>query len=139
MKIKLLDENCRPYKKYTSDAGWDLKARIDAEIVIHPKGIVTVPIGVCVEIPEGFVGDIRPRSGLAKKGIVAQYGTVDAPYRGEIQVTLVNVGDASYTILPYERVAQLVVLPIFLESLEEVDSLTESDRGDSGFGSTGKF
>lgn len=139
MKIKLVDEKCMPYKKYALDAGWDLKARIEAPIVMKPHEIITVPVGVMVEIPAGYVGDIRPRSGLVRNGIVAQYGTVDAPYRGEIQVTLVNVSNHDYAVEPYERVAQLVVLPIFLEELELCDELSHSDRGQCGFGSTGKF
>ncbi len=139
MRIKLVDEQCMPYKKHEYDAGWDLKARITEPAVIMPHKVLTVPVGVMTEIPNGYVGDIRPRSGLAKRGIVAQYGTVDATYRGEIRVTLINVSEEPYEIVPYERIAQLVVLPIFLEKLELTETLSETERGAEGFGSTGKF
>ena len=139
MRIKLLDQNCMPVKKHPTDAGWDLKARLAEPLIIEPATVVQVPAGLCVEIPDGYVGDIRPRSGLTKKGIVAQYGTVDAPYRGEILVNIANIGREAYELLPYERMAQLVILPVFLESLEISDTLSDTERGDKGFGSSGRL
>lgn len=140
MKIKLFDKNCIPFKRYTGDAGWDLKARIPQKLVLYPLKPVTVPTGVAVEIPFGYVGDIRPRSGLAKKGVTVQYGTIDATYRGEIEVTLINLSDTVIVVEPYERIAQLVVTPILdNELLEVVESLSETERGADGFGSTGRF
>lgn len=138
MKIKLLDKNCMPYKKYQNDAGLDLRARIDGEIRFYPNMRMTIPTGVCIEIMPGLVGDIRPRSGLVKDlGLVAQYGTIDAGYTGEIGVTLINLSTQHVTIQPYERIAQLVIHPILIPEIEIVDDLEESDRGDKGFGSTG--
>jgi len=139
MRIKLLDPNCMPVKKHPTDAGWDLKARLEGPILIEPGTVVQVPAGLAVEIPDGYVGDIRPRSGLTKKGIVAQYGTVDAPYRGEILVNIANISREAYELLPYERMAQLVILPVFLENLEVADTLSDTERGDRGFGSSGRL
>lgn len=139
MKVKVLDEKCIPYKKYKSDRGWDLKARIDETISIHPNGRITVPTGLCVEVPECYVGDVRPRSGLAKgKGVVAAYGTIDA-YTGEVGVTLFNLSTDHVKIEPYERVAQLVLVKISQEEIEIVEELEPTERGSNGFGSTGNF
>lgn len=140
MKIKLLDEKCAPVKGTEGSAGWDLKVRISDSIRLHSMQRVTVPTGICVEIPPAFVGDIRPRSGLAKRhGIVATYGTIDSDYRGEICVTLINLSSEPYEIQPYERVAQLVLVRISMEGLEIVNELSSTERGQGGFGSTGRF
>jgi len=139
MKIKIFDPKCRPYKKYSEDAGWDLRARIAEPIRFHSMMRKTISVGIAIEIPPGYVGDVRPRSGLAKKGLVAMYGTIDATYRGEIKVTLINLGIEPVEIQPYERIAQLVILPILKTELEEAVELSETERGSGGFGSTGKF
>jgi len=139
MKIKLLDKNCMPYKKYYGDAGWDLKAKLDKPVELSPFTPQTIPTGIAVEIPYGYVGDIRPRSSLARKGVVAQYGTVDSTYRGEVKVTLINLISLPAIIEPYERIAQLVVVPVLTGELKEVNVLSKTERGSCGFGSTGRF
>ncbi len=140
MKIKLLDKKCMPYKKYENDAGLDLRARIDDEVRFYPNMRMTITTGICVDIMPGLVGDIRPRSGLVKEfGLVAQYGTIDAGYTGEIAVTLINISTRPATIRPYERIAQLVIHPILIPTIQLVDNLGVTDRGKNGFGSTGKI
>ena len=140
VKIVVANENLMPYKKYDKDAGWDLKANIESPVTICPGEILSVGTGIKIAIPVGYVGDIRPRSGLASKGVAAQYGTIDPNYRGEIGITLINTGNKAYTIHPLERVAQLVIVKIALVSeLHAVPELPESDRDDGGFGHTGRF
>jgi dUTP pyrophosphatase len=102
---------------------------------------VAIPTGFALEIPEGFEGQVRPRSGLAfKEGItvINAPGTIDADYRGEIKVLLVNLGNEPVLLHPGDRVAQLVISPVVRASVEEVDSLEDTTRGDGGFGHTGR-
>lgn len=128
-----------PTRKYPSDAGADLRARIDKPILLHPEKNLKIPTGVAVEIPEGFVGDVRPRSGVAVEGKLTISGTIDSNYRGEIHLNVLNVTDKTLIIEPKERLAQLVVLPYLIASFDRVDKLSETDRGLDGFGSTGRF
>lgn len=128
-----------PTRKYPSDAGADLRARIDQSILLHPERSVKIPTGVAVEIPEGFVGDVRPRSGAAVEGKLTISGTIDSNYRGEIHLNVLNVSDKTLVIEPKERLAQLVILPYLTASFSRVHELSESDRGKNGFGSTGRF
>lgn len=128
-----------PSRKYPDDAGADLRARIDQPILLHPEKTVKIPTGVAVEISEGFVGDVRPRSGAAVDGKLTISGTIDANYRGEIHLVVVNVTDKTVVIEPYERLAQLVILPCLTACFSRVDELSETDRGADGFGSTGRF
>ena len=134
----LLDDKCAPFKAHEDDAGWDLKARINEAVIIPPGGRTTIPTGIKMLIPRGHVGDIRPRSGLIKHlGLMAAYGTIDAGYTGEICVTIINLSGAHQRIDPYDRIAQMVVLPVPLTSVAIVEELEETDRGSKGFGSTG--
>ncbi|MBU1277488.1 MAG: dUTP diphosphatase [Proteobacteria bacterium] len=122
-------------------AGLDLPAAVQETISIQPGGIVMVPTGLSLAIPPGFEGQVRPRSGLAiKKGltVVNAPGTIDADYRGEVMVGLINLGPAAVDVARGERVAQLVIAPVTQARLEEVDELPASQRGHGGFGSTGK-
>lgn len=128
-----------PMRKYLGDAGTDLRARIDQTLLLHPEKCVKVPTGLAVEIPEGYVGDVRPRSGAAAEGKMALYGTIDSNYRGEIHLNILNVSDRTLEIEPCERLAQLVILPCLFASFQQVDELSETDRGQNGFGSTGRF
>lgn len=141
MKIKVDNENCIPYKKYATDAGWDLKVNRDMPTMIyHNKLPVTVNTGVHVEIPKGYVGMIFPRSGIASQFEIVlanTVGIIDSDYRGEILVNIVNKGNRHYKLGPYERICQLLVVPIYLEDLEIVEELNETQRGNNGFGSTG--
>lgn len=119
-------------------AGADLFAKLPHPINIEPGGRVLVPTGVRMEIPDGYVGFIRPRSGMAlKTGVEAFGGTIDSDYRGDIGVLLRNLGQQIAYIRPQQRIAQIVIMP-FVEALFfRVHSLDNTDRGDGGFGSTG--
>jgi dUTP pyrophosphatase len=128
---------------YQSDgaAGADLQADIGEPIVLGPGERLLVPTGLVLAIPEGFEGQVRPRSGLAARhGVTVANapGTIDCDYRGEVKVILVNLGAESHTIKPGDRVAQLVVAPVVRAEFVPQDELPGSDRGGSGFGSTGR-
>ncbi len=139
MKIKVLDKNCIPKKAHTVDAGFDLKAR--KYMSVFPQDTQFVPTGVCVEIPVGFVGLLFPRSSISKTPLrmANSVGVIDSGFTGEIQVPLYNTSEVEIVdVDKYERIAQLVIVPIGDVSLEIVEELEETDRGDGGFGSTGK-
>lgn len=121
-------------------AGLDLPAALDEPLSVAPRQIVMVPTGLALAIPPGFEGQVRPRSGLAiKKGltVVNAPGTIDADYRGEVKVGLINLGSEPVLIQRGDRVAQLIVAPVVQAELEEVDQLPDTSRGADGFGSTG--
>jgi dUTP pyrophosphatase len=122
-------------------AGMDLSAALDAPVVIAPGDRAAIGTGLAVAIPEGWEGQVRPRSGLARThGVTVANapGTVDADYRGEMSVTLINLGREPVTIEPGMRIAQLVIAPVAHAELVEVDQLPATPRGAGGFGSTGK-
>jgi dUTP pyrophosphatase len=124
----------------SGSSGTDLRAAVAEPQVLHPGRRAVVPTGIRVEIPSGFEGQVRPRSGLAARHgvtVLNAPGTVDSDYRGEVAVVLVNLGDAPYTIRRGDRIAQIVIARVALPSWEEVDGLSESERGAGGFGSTG--
>lgn len=137
MKIKLLDPEMGPYKQYSEDAGWDLRAREACSI--YPDDVVAIKTGVCVEIPTGYAGEIRPRSSITKRGLIIPLGTIDSQYRGEIEIIVLNPFSKRQIIERGERIAQLVITPCMLGTLEIVDDLSPSTRGEAGFGSTGRF
>jgi dUTP pyrophosphatase len=121
-------------------AGMDLCAAISEPIVIEPGARAGVATGLAMAIPPGFEGQVRPRSGLARdRGITVLNapGTIDADYRGEVIVLVVNLSRERATIAPGERIAQLVIAPVTRAELVEVDELSATERGDGGFGSTG--
>jgi dUTP pyrophosphatase len=121
-------------------AGLDLAAAPDGPIEIAPGGRAAVPTGLAFEIPPGFEGQVRPRSGLARKlGITLPNapGTIDSDYRGEVLVLLMNLGAEPFVVKPGDRIAQLVIAPVVTAELEEAASLDETVRGDGGFGHTG--
>jgi dUTP pyrophosphatase len=116
-------------------------ADLDAPIEMAPRERRAVPTGIAIEIPPGFEGQVRPRSGKALKeglAVINSPGTVDADYRGEVKVLLVNLGELPIRILPGDRIAQLVIAPVIKAELVEVDSLAPSTRGPGGFGHTGR-
>ena len=122
-------------------AGADLRAVLDAPITLYPQSSVMIHTGISVAIPEGYVGLVYARSGLAcKKGIAPanKVGVIDADYRGEIMVCLFNHGDNSYTISDGDKIAQMVVTPFVQCEYEETDELDATARGNGGFGSTGQ-
>ena len=121
-------------------AGLDLPAALEAPLTVDPGAIVMVPTGLALAIPPGFEGQVRPRSGLAiKKGltVVNAPGTIDADYRGEVKVGLINLGSEAVVIARGDRVAQLIIAPVTQAELAEVEQLPGTERGAGGFGSTG--
>ena len=121
-------------------AGMDLRALLDADISIPPLGRVKIPTGLKLEIPEGYEGQVRPRSGLAiKKGLTVlnSPGTIDSDYRGDLDIILINLGSEDIIIKDGERIAQLVIAPVCKADITEVNVLSETVRGGGGFGSTG--
>ncbi len=128
--------------RYMTDlaAGLDIQARPDGIIELAPGERCLVPTGLAVAIPPGYEIQVRPRSGLAIKhgiALVNSPGTIDADYRGEIGVILINHGRDKFTITPGDRIAQLVVAPVCHAELNEVEQLSETSRGEGGFGHTG--
>jgi dUTP pyrophosphatase len=131
-----------PAYKTAEAAGCDLAAAVpeDAPLVIPPGGRTLVPTGFAVAIPPGHEGQVRPRSGLSIEHgvtVINAPGTIDADYRGEVRVPIVNLGDAAFTIARGMRIAQIVVAPVTRAAFTEVDALSTSERGSDGFGSTG--
>lgn len=124
-----------PKYAHPGDAGLDLCAA--EKHWVPPLGTVRIPTGIAVAIPEGYQGEVRPRSGLASKGIHVILGTIDSGYRGEIEVVLFNSTGDFYTVRWGDRIAQLVIMPVVRADLVEVDELDETERGTDGFGSTG--
>jgi dUTP diphosphatase len=121
-------------------AGLDLRAAVDGELVLGPGERALVPTGLAVEIPPGWEGQVRPRSGLAVRhgvGLLNAPGTIDSDYRGEVQVLLVNLGEAPFTVRRGDRIAQLLLARAEPVEWEEAGELDASDRGPGGFGSTG--
>ena len=136
--LKLIDSAKLPRYEHEDDSGLDLFALEDQEI--SSGKAVLIGTGISIELPPGTEAQIRPRSGLALKYSVTVLntpGTVDAGYRGEIGVILINHGQQSFKVLKGMKIAQMVVVPVIRAELEEVDSLSETIRGEGGFGSTG--
>ena len=130
-----------PYYATDGAAAVDLHACIDAPMTIPAGGQVVVPTGLAVAIPEGYVGIIAVRSSMGvRHGITLSngVGVIDSDYRGEIRVGLTNLSDTAYTVAPGDRIAQLAVMPVVQARLEVCGSLDETERGQGGFGSTGK-
>ena len=131
-----------PLPKYETDgsSGLDLAACIDKNIEIKPGKSEIIPTGLAVAIPKNFEIQIRPRSGLAAKyqiSVLNTPGTIDADYRGELKVILINLSNKSFIVEKGLRIAQMVVCPVVQAQLEEINDLGETERGDGGFGSTG--
>jgi dUTP pyrophosphatase len=121
-------------------AGMDLAAAVERSLVIRAGSIALIPTGLAMAIPEGFEGQVRPRSGLASRyGVTVANapGTIDADYRGEIKVALINLGRQDFSVARGDRVAQLVICPVARAELAEVEDLPSSARGEGGFGHTG--
>ena len=139
--IKKLSKTAIIPKYETKGAsGLDISANINEDLTLATNESILVPTGIAVSIPQGFEIQIRPRSGLAaKKGIsvLNTPGTIDADYRGEIKVILINHGNEPFIIRNGDRIAQMVVCPIVQAKFEQVDELSDTERGSGGFGSTG--
>ncbi len=129
-----------PRQATADSAGFDLRARLDAPLALAPGARASVPTGIAIALPGGYEAQVRPRSGLAAKhglALVNAPGTIDADYRGEIRVLLVNLGEEAVRLERGDRIAQLVVQRLPQVSFVEVDALPESERGAGGFGHTG--
>lgn len=141
LKIKKMRENAiLPQRATPGSAGLDLCACIDAPLLLPARGHAVVPTGIAIELPEGTAGFVFARSGLGiKHGIALAngVGVIDSDYRGEICVGLCNVSDKPYTVEPFERVAQMVIAPVIVPTVTEVSELSDTERGEGGFGSTG--
>ncbi|MDX2245216.1 MAG: dUTP diphosphatase [Bacteroidia bacterium] len=143
MSLKIINRSDNPLPHYATDlsAGMDLYANNDDPIVLHSLERAMVPTGIFIELPPGYEAQVRPRSGLAiKHGIsmVNSPGTIDADYRGELRVILVNLSNTPFTIQKGERIAQMVIARHETVTWEEVQVLSETKRGSGGFGHTGK-
>ena len=143
MKVKIVNHSAFPAPAYATEAsaGMDLHANIDSPVTLGSLGRALVPTGIFIELPVGYEAQIRPRSGLATKHgitVINSPGTVDADFRGELRVSLVNLSPEPFTIEPGERIAQMVVARHEHVEWEEVDALSETARGSGGWGSTGK-
>lgn len=131
-----------PLPAYQSElaAGLDLLAAVETPQILDPGKRALIPTGLAMALPAGFEGQVRPRSGLAAKNgvtVLNTPGTVDADYRGEVKVILINLGEEPFTIERGSRIAQLVIAPVLQAELVEVETLSETQRGAGGFGSTG--
>ena len=142
LKVKKLPNFTGKLPEYKSAlaSGFDIHACLERPIFLKPQERTLIPTGLSFEIPEGFELQARPRSGLAlKKGLTLLNtpGTIDADYRGEIKILVINSGTEQITIADQERIAQMVLCPVFQAQFKVSDSLTETPRGEGGFGSTG--
>jgi len=141
--VRIIREGPNPLPEYeTADsAGMDLRAHLDAALTLDPGERALVPTGMCMEIPPGYEGQVRPRSGLAlKQGLTVLNapGTIDADYRGDVGVILVNTSKTAQTLEPGDRIAQIVFAPVTRAQFMEVEQLGDSGRSSGGFGSTGR-
>jgi dUTP pyrophosphatase len=143
MQVKIVNQSKHPLPEYATvhSAGMDLRANIDNPIVLKPLQRALVPTGLYIQLPEGYEAQIRPRSGLAVKhgiSIVNSPGTIDADYRGEICVILINLSNEEFTINDGDRICQMVITQHSRVEWQEVVKLEETNRGSGGFGHTGK-
>ena len=142
MKVNIVNRSRFSLPQYATvhSAGLDLRADLEQSLILKPLERSLVPTGLFIELPEGYEAQIRPRSGLAIKhgiSLVNTPGTIDPDYRGEIKVIVVNLSDVPFTLEPGERIAQMVIARFEHISWNEVESLSETARGEGGFGHTG--
>ncbi len=144
LKVRIINKSINPLPAYATpgSSGMDLRADLTGPMQIQPLERVLVPTGLFIEIPENFEAQVRPRSGLAfKQGITClnSPGTIDADYRGEIKIILINLSSEIQTISPGDRIAQMIVQKVEKVIWEETESIAETTRSVGGFGSTGKI
>jgi dUTP pyrophosphatase len=142
MKIRIVNKSSNPLPQYATkaSAGIDLRANLEKEVVLKPMERTLVPTGLFIELPVGYEAQVRPRSGLAiKKGITVLNtpGTIDADYRGEIMVIMINLSNEDFTIKHGERIAQMIIAAHEQAEWVEVEKLDDTERGAGGFGHTG--
>lgn len=143
MIVRVVNSSKHELPKYETiaSAGMDLRANLEKSVVLKPLQRTLVPTGLFIELPVGYEAQIRPRSGLAFKhgiSVLNTPGTIDADYRGEIKVILVNLSDTDFEICDGERIAQMIISAHIQAELQPVEALTETSRGAGGFGHTGK-
>lgn len=143
MKVRIVNKSAHPLPSYATpqSAGVDLRANLETTVTIGPLERALVPTGLFIALPAGYEAQVRPRSGLAAKHgitVLNTPGTIDADYRGEIKVILVNLSNEPFEIVPGERIAQMVIARHETAEWEEVESLDSTERGAGGFGSTGR-
>lgn len=129
-----------PSYESSSAAGMDIRAALEAPVVLKPGERTLIPTGLQMAVPEGFEAQIRPRSGLAIRNGITMLnspGTIDSDYRGEVKVIAINHGTETFTVEHGDRIAQMVIAPVTQFPIQEVESLNSTDRGEGGFGSTG--
>ena len=141
--VRIINKSNNPLPKYATEgsSGMDLRADLKEEIILQPLERGLIPTGLFIELPIGFEAQVRPRSGLAlKNGITClnSPGTVDADYRGELKVILINLSNEIQAIQPGDRIAQMIIQKVEQVYLEEVENLNETQRGEGGFGHSGK-
>ena len=142
MKVKIVNKSPWPDPSYATEAsaGMDLRACIDAPVLLRPLERALIPTGIFIELPVGYEAQVRPRSGLATKHgvtVINTPGTVDADFRGELRVSLVNLSNEPFEVEPGERIAQMVVSAHEKVEWEDVEALSDTARGAGGWGSTG--
>ena len=142
LAVNIINQSQHPLPKYQTalSAGMDLHANLTEPVVLEPQARMLIPTGLFIELPEGYEAQVRPRSGLAlKHGITVlnSPGTIDADYRGEIKVLLINHGQEPFTIQNGERIAQMVIAQHATVQWQETQSLSNTERGEGGYGSTG--
>ena len=143
MQVRVINKSRHPLPTYATkaSAGMDLRAHIEDPITLRPFQRALIPTGLSLEIPEGFEAQIRPRSGLAAKNgitVLNTPGTIDADYRGEVKVILINISTENFVIYDGDRIAQMIFAPCTQAEWVQVETLEETDRGSGGFGHTGK-
>lgn len=143
MNVRIVNKSKHQLPKYetSASAGMDLRANLEQSIELLPLERTLIPTGLFMELPVGYEAQVRPRSGLAAKHgitVLNTPGTIDADYRGEIKVILVNLSNSSFTISDGERIAQMIISSHVQAQWEQVDVLSETERGAGGFGHTGK-
>ena len=141
--VKVINTSPHPLPHYATEgaAGMDIRANLPEPLVLSPLERFAIPTGLYIELPEGYEAQVRPRSGLAlKHGLTClnSPGTIDADYRGELKVILINLSNEPYTIAPGDRVAQMVVHTVETVAWKTVESMTDTKRSDGGYGHTGK-
>ncbi|MDE6062029.1 MAG: dUTP diphosphatase [Duncaniella sp.] len=142
LKVKIIDDSSNPLPAYEtpSSAGMDVRAKLDAPVTLQPLERALIPTGLRMQLPQGYECQVRPRSGLALKhgiSLVNTPGTIDADYRGEIGIIVINLSNEPYTITNGERIAQLVIKEYVHITWEQVDRIDTTVRGDGAFGHTG--
>lgn len=142
MRVKIINRssNALPAYETFASAGMDLKAFLETEVVLQPMERKLIPTGIFIELPEGYEAQIRPRSGLALKNgitVLNSPGTIDADYRGEVKILLINFSDTEFLVRNGDRIAQMIIAKHERVNWEEVEVLTETVRGAGGYGHTG--